>query len=94
MLNEAELDAQVAGLLPSREALGVLKFHCTTPAHHGVTCAPPVHHHPEPGGHGHHGHHHHAPVHHLPVHHAPGHHAPVHHAPTHHAPGHHGHPQR
>ncbi|MFJ6294460.1 hypothetical protein ACIQJX_13985 [Streptomyces griseoviridis] len=69
MLDDAELDAQVAGLLPSREALGILKFHCPGPGRHTVPCTPhhhhhqPVHHRPEPGGH-----------HHQPVHHQPGHH--------------------
>ncbi|WP_280903614.1 hypothetical protein [Streptomyces sp. MAA16] len=85
MLDDAELDAQVAGLLPSREALGILKFHCPGPGRHTVPCTP--HHHPV--------HHpvHHQPVHHQPVHHRPEpgghHHQPVHHQPVPHQPGHH-----
>ncbi|MEV7439411.1 hypothetical protein [Streptomyces griseoviridis] len=82
MLDDAELDAQVAGLLPSREALGILKFHCPGPGRHTVPCTPHHHHHPV-----------HHPVHHHPVHHQPVHHRPEpgghHHQPVHHQPGHH-----
>ncbi|MFE6892311.1 hypothetical protein [Streptomyces sp. NPDC057694] len=61
MLSEAELEGQSVGLLPSREALGVLKFHCGTPVRHSVGCLPQPPHHGPPA--------HHEPVHHQPVHH-------------------------
>ena len=103
MFSQIELEGQTVGLLPNREALGVLKFNCSGGGHHSF----PIDHHGT-GGHcppvttTHCGDHpapvHHEPpvhcppvVHHAPVHCPPVHHAPVHH-PVHHAPVHH-HPE-
>ena len=96
MFSQIELEGQAVGLLPNREALGVLKFNCSGGGHHSF----PINHHGD-GGHcppvSTHCGDHPAPVHHAPpipcppAHPAPVHCPPpvVHHAPVHHAPVHH-----
>ena len=46
MFSQIELEGQTVGLLPNREALGVLKFNCSGGGHHSF----PIDHHGD-GGH-------------------------------------------